>query len=490
MVSSPTNPYSDPKSAKSALLIDFGSTYTKLRAIDLDRRRILGSGQGPSTVATDVMIGMKAALADLERRLGTLPRFKYRLASSSAAGGLRMVTVGLVRELTAEAARRAALGAGARLVGTFAYHLTKSDVEKIVECRPDILLLAGGTDGGNSEVILHNARVLAASSLDCPIVYAGNRDAADEACASLAAHDVLRCGNVMPEFNVLDIEPARAVLRQVFIDRIVHAKGIDRAHDEFDQVLMPTPAAVLEGARLIADGCAGVAGLGPLLVVDPGGATTDVHSIADGAPSTETVIPMGLPEPRVKRTVEGDLGMRHNAATIIETAGIDSIAASAGLSVPCVQLLLDTFASDVERLPCNPDETAFDQALVRAAVRQAAIRHCGTVTTVYTTTGPATIQHGKDLSECATVIGTGGALVHSPDPHAVLGECLASAALPASLRPRHPRLLLDREYLLYACGLLGSVEPQAALELALAHLEPLGHNETHHERSRSGAIGA
>jgi uncharacterized protein (TIGR01319 family) len=96
----------------AALLIDFGSTYTKLRAVDLGARRVLGAGQGPSTVATDVTIGMKAALADLERRLGALPRFEYRLASSSAAGGLRMVTVGLVRELTAEAARRAALGAG------------------------------------------------------------------------------------------------------------------------------------------------------------------------------------------------------------------------------------------------------------------------------------------------------------------------------------------------------------------------------------------
>src|SRR2546423_11544933 len=108
----------------SALLIDFGSTYTKLRAVDLEHGRILGSGQGPSTVTSDIMIGMKAALTDLEKHLGELPRFKYRLASSSAAGGLRMVTVGLVRELTAEAARRAALGAGARLVGTFSYRLT------------------------------------------------------------------------------------------------------------------------------------------------------------------------------------------------------------------------------------------------------------------------------------------------------------------------------------------------------------------------------
>src|SRR5436190_11445497 len=279
----------------SALLIDFGSTYTKLRAIDLGRRRILGSGQGPSTVTSDIMIGMKAALDDLERHLGRLPRFKYRLASSSAAGGLRMVTVGLVRELTAEAARRAALGAGARLVGTFAYRLTHADVERIVTLAPDILLLAGGTDGGNSEVILHNAAALGKSALGCPIVLAGNRGATDAALALLAGKDVIVTENVMPEFNVLNIEPARVASRQVFIDRIVHAKGIDRAQAEFDQMLMPTPAAVLEGARLLADGCEGVSGLGPLLVIDPGGATTDVHSITSDEPSLPGVVVQGLP---------------------------------------------------------------------------------------------------------------------------------------------------------------------------------------------------
>lgn len=467
----------------AALLIDFGSTYTKLRAIDLEQRRILGSGQGPSTVTSDIMIGMKAALADLEKHLGHLPPFRYRLASSSAAGGLRMVTVGLVKELTAEAARRAALGAGARLVGTFAYRLTQADVERIVALAPDILLLAGGTDGGNSEVILYNAAALGKSALTCPIVLAGNRNAADQAVVLLAGREVLRCENVMPEFNVLNIEPARAAIRQVFIERIVHAKGIDRAQAEFDHVLMPTPAAVMEGARLLADGCAGVAGMGPLLIVDPGGATTDVHSVADGVPSIAGVIPQGLPEPRIKRTVEGDLGMRHNAATIVETVGLESIAAEAHLAPARVLVLLDQIARDVERLPCSADEIALDQALVCAAVQQAVTRHCGTVATVYTAVGPATVLYGKDLSGVEAVIGTGGALVHSRDPYAVLRMALASAAEPLSLRPRQPRLLLDREYLLYACGLLGSVEPQAALELALAHLEPID-SETPHERTR------
>jgi len=466
----------------AALLIDFGSTYTKLRAVDLGARRLLGSGQGPSTVATDVMMGMQAALADLERSLGELPRFSCRLASSSAAGGLRMVTVGLVRELTAEAARRAALGAGARLVGTFAYRLTTADLNAILGLSPDILLLAGGTDGGNSEVVIANAARLGKSPLVCPVVYAGNRAAADDACAALAGKTVIVTSNVMPEFGVLDIEPARAAIRRIFIDRIVHAKGIDRARAEFDAVLMPTPAAVMEGARLLADGINGHGGLGPLMVIDPGGATTDVHSVADGTPAAD-VVAVGLPEPRVSRTVEGDLGMRHNALAIADIAGLEHLAADAGLATARAAALLDAVAGNVERLPQTAEEIAFDQALARAAVKHAVARHCGTVETVHTVAGQVTVQHGKDLRRVNAVIGTGGAIVASPDPHGILTTALSDPREPLSLRPQAPRLLLDRHYLLYACGLLGTTDPRAAFELATANLEPLT-EENPHGRTR------
>jgi len=456
----------------AALLIDFGSTYTKLRALDLPARRLIGTGQGPSTVASDVMIGMRVALADLERRAGALPRFRYRLASSSAAGGLRMVTVGLVRELTAEAARQAALGAGAKLVGTFAYRLTAADLEAIAGLAPDIVLLAGGTDGGNLEVVLHNAAALGASRLACPIVYAGNRAAVDQARRSLAGKAAQFTENVMPEFNTLNIEPAREAIRRIFIERIVHAKGIDRAAAQFDQLLMPTPAAVLEGVRLLADGLPGTPGLGTVLALDPGGATTDVHSVAGNEPAPG-VLPQGLPEPRVKRTVEGDLGMRHNAQAVAQAAGIDAIAADAGLDAAQAQAMIGRLAAQADRLPATPEERALDRALARAAVGLAVRRHCGSLTTVYTPTGPVTVQHGKDLRGVRAVIGTGGVLAASTDPRAILSRALADPRAPLALMPVAPRLLLDREYLLYACGLLQSVEPQAALEIALGHLVAL-----------------
>ncbi|PWG64566.1 methylaspartate mutase accessory protein GlmL [Sediminicurvatus halobius] len=463
--------------AGHALLIDFGSTYTKLRAVDLEARRLAGSAQGPSTIATDITEGLQQALNALEARLGALPAFRHRLASSSAAGGLRMVTIGLVRDLTAEAARRAALGAGARVIGTFTHHLTRADIATITDWQPDVVLLAGGTDGGNREVILHNAAALGSAGLRCPVVLAGNRSAADEARERLGALEVRTAENVMPRHNELNIEPARAAIRQVFIDRIVEAKGIERARERLDAVLMPTPAAVLEAARLLADG-AGTdrPGLGDVLVVDPGGATTDVHSVCAGLPA-EGVIPRGLPEPRVKRTVEGDLGMRHNAATLVETVGIAAIAREAGVPEDTAEAICAGFAGAVERLPQTDAEHAVDAALARLAVGRAVARHAGTLETVYTAAGAATVQHGKNLSGVSTVIGTGGALAHARDAGSILAATAADPHDPTSLRPRAPRFLLDREYLLYACGLLASVAPETAYDLALASLEPLAGGE-------------
>ena len=456
---------------RAALLIDFGSTYTKLRAIDLDGARILGSGQGPSTVQSDVTIGMRAALADLEANLGSLPHFRYRLASSSAAGGLRMVTIGLVRELTAAAARQAALGAGAKLVGTFANKLTRRDITAIEQLSPDIILLAGGTDGGNTEVILRNAKMLAASAITAPIVYAGNRVAADDARDILSTRNLTIADNVMPELNALAIESAREAIREIFIRRIVHAKGIDRAQAMFDDVLMPTPAAVMEGARLLADGDGRHSGWGELLVVDPGGATTDVHSVARGD-STSGALQKGLPEPRVKRTVEGDLGMRHSAASVVEAAGIERIAADAHMSEADVATMLAHIAKNIEGIPETPAERAFDRALLLAAIRMAVRRHAGTIETVYTVLGAATVQHGKDLSAIETVIATGGAPIHLGEREGLLEAMRADPADPSSLRPRSPRLYLDRDYALYAVGLLSAVEPEAAFAFARRSITP------------------
>ncbi len=279
--------------------------------------------------------------------------------------------------------------------------------------------------------------------------------------------------NVMPELNELNLEPTRAAIRQVFIDRIVHAKGIDRAAAMLDEVLMPTPAAVLEGARIWSEGCGGQEGLGATLVVDVGGATTDVYSVCSGAPSQPDVIVQGLPEPFIKRTVEGDLGVRYNAPSILESVGLEALAAEAGLPPERAEALVRDVAGQVERLPANREEAALDGALARIAVRQAARRHAGSVDTVYTGTGPVTVQRGKDLREVATLIGTGGPLLQHQARHAILEAALFDEREPFSLRPRRPRMLVDRHYILYACGLLSGVAPEAALALGMKYLQPV-----------------
>jgi uncharacterized protein (TIGR01319 family) len=386
-----------------------------------------------------------------------------------------MVTIGLVRELTAEAARQAALGAGAKLCGSFAYRLTAADLAQIEALAPDVVLLCGGTDGGNRDVIVHNANAIARSALHCPVVVAGNRETTDEIVALLGCEMrlALAAANVLPAIDILDIEPARAAIRDVFMHRIVSAKGIDRARARIDRVLMPTPAAVLDGARLLADGVPGREGLGPLVVVDPGGATTDVHSIGAGEPSESGVIRYGLPEPYAKRTVEGDLGVRHNAAAIVDAIGLQRLAADADIAAPDAAALLSRFQSDVETLPSTEAEARFDDALVRAAVDIAMQRHAGTIETVYTTQGPVQVQRGKDLAAVAWLIGTGGAIVHARNPAAILGVACADARDTRSLRPRAPRLAVDGDYLLYAVGLLAQVDPVAAFDCARNHLHIL-----------------
>ena len=136
-----------------------------------------------------------------------------------------MVTSGLVPELTAEAARQASLGAGAKVLKVFSFQLTEDDLDEIRALRPDIFLLVGGTDGGNTECILHNARMLARMEFDFPVVIAGNRVAARECARILAGHDVSVCENVMPKFGVLNIEPVVELARMPRAVRVIQLRA-------------------------------------------------------------------------------------------------------------------------------------------------------------------------------------------------------------------------------------------------------------------------
>jgi len=458
---------------KAVLLIDFGSTYTKVTIVDLDSEEIVGTARAGTTIETNIMDGLKAALTQIPQPVGGW-RFVRKLACSSAAGGLKMIASGLVKELTAEAARRAALGAGARVLEVFSYELTEQDLDRIILTKPDILLLAGGTDGGNKEVILKNAEMLSKLPIGLPVVIAGNKVAAVQAADILRKRHspVVVADNVMPELGVLSVESARLAIREVFLTHIIQAKGLDKAEEYLERIMMPTPSAVLSAAELLAQGHSSEPGLGELMIVDVGGATTDVHSIAKGDPSKPGVMLKGLPEPYAKRTVEGDLGMRYSSEALVETAGI-RLRDYLSWTEDQITQQLNLYKEDPWRIPETAEEAKFDVAMGRMAVGLAVDRHVGTIEVVYTPFGASYIQNGKDLTPLAVVIGTGGVLLHHLDPLEILRGAVFNSEEPTILKPQNPVFYLDKEYILAAMGLLREVSPQVALRIMKKYIVKL-----------------
>lgn len=444
---------------RAVLAIDFGSTYTKVAAVDVANGEILGVAQSGTTAAADIGIGLGHAVQRLREKVGAV-EFLERYACSSAAGGLRMIASGLVPSLTAEAAKRAALGAGAKVVRTFSYELTRDDLAEIARLKPDILLLTGGTDGGNRDNILSNARALASLPAAFPVVVAGNRAVRDECVRFLreAGCEAIPCENVMPFFNQLNIEPAQAVIRELFLRRIIAAKGLTKAQALIDGILMPTPAAVLAALELFSKDA------GELVAVDLGGATTDVYSITAGHPTKAGTVMKGLPEPYAKRTVEGDIGMRFSARGVVEGVGMGALVASSGRTEAEVEAWLE----EIERSPGVLAETEaqreIDRALASRAIELGLVRHAGEIEQVYTPMGVAYQQTGKDLTRVKTIVLTGGALVHAEDPCGIARRAL-SGDHPSSLMPRDAVPVLDRRYILFAMGLISQKYPELARTL-------------------------
>jgi len=448
------------------LFIDFGSTYTKVVAIDLGEEEIISTVRVPSTVDTDITLALDEALKQIadSTGIGDLEK-KEALACSSAAGGLRMVCSGFVPDYTSKAANHAALGAGAKVTACYSYKLTEQEIREIEAAAPDIVLISGGTDGGDEQVIIHNARMFSKTSGSISnVIIAGNKTTYDEIRSIFKDNgkNVIYTSNVMPEIGVLDVTPCNREIRNLFMKNIIEAKGIARAKSIIKDVIMPTPSAVLEAAKLVAEGCEGVSGMGELIVIDPGGATTDVHSIAKGQPSRGDTVVVGLPEPYLKRTVEGDLGIKHNIDTLVQLLE--------GREVP-------TDFTDIVKgfhdgkLPDTEEEFACHRLLAGVMVEVAMTRHAGKIEIINTPTGEKVIQHGKDLTGIATVIGTGGPIIFSDNPREILKGVLFRKEDVFSLKPKKPKFYLDEDYIFFAVGLLSQVEPEKALNIAKKYLK-------------------
>jgi uncharacterized protein (TIGR01319 family) len=402
--------------------VDVGSTYTKAALVDLDRGRLVRRAEVPTTSATDVLEGLDAAVTAVGGSGSPL------YVCSSAGGGLRLAVVGYEQLVTAEAGHRVGLSAGAQVVHVAAGRLDAAAITGLRAARPDVILLVGGTDGGDADTLLHNAHRLGTARVRVPVVVAGNADARPAAVAGLLAGGVpaSEAANVLPRIGVLDPGPARAAIRAVFLQHVIGGKRLSKGKRFASLVRAATPDAVLAAVELLADRT----GKG-VLVVDVGGATTDVYSALVPDPESENGPQRDVAGTLWRsRTVEGDLG----------------VAAGAGGTVA---------AAAAERLPAPAGDRDLAATAARIGLRRHARGHAA---------GPGLPRvGGRDLRDVRLVVGSGGVLRHGGGSYvldAVLGDTAGGWAA-----PRSARTTVDDQYVLAAAGLLAIDHGHAAAAL-------------------------
>ncbi|SCG54682.1 glutamate mutase L [Micromonospora halophytica] len=440
-----------------AVCADVGSTYTKVAVVDLDGGVLVAGASAPTTVGTDVLHGLHAAVAAATDGLGVSDVPWY--VCSSAGGGLRLAVVGFEPLVTAQAGRRVGLSAGANVVHVAAGRLGGADLTALRAARPDVVLLVGGTDGGDADTLRHNATRLARARWRVPTVLAGNVEVRDEVRALLASAGVpvTVADNVLPRIGVLAPVSARAAIREVFLRHVIGGKKLSRGGRFARLVRAATPDAVLTGVEVLADAVGG-----DLVVLDVGGATTDVYSVLtpderDSGPGREVAGTLWR-----ARTVEGDLGMRWSAPGVVRAAAEERLLAVGEQDVLAPEAAVR--AADPGFLPGDDAGRAVDARIAGLAATVALRRHAR---------GAATGERaGRDLRDVRLVVGSGGVLRHAPsaDAAGVLAGVLADHAGGWPV-PRAARAVVDVDYVLAAGGLLAAEHPGAARALLCRHLE-------------------
>ncbi len=440
----------------AVVCVDFGSTFTKASVVDLVEGRITAQASHPTTIDTDVLDGYDACLAELvaqDARAGAAEV----LACSSAGGGLRIAVVGNEELVTAEAGKRVALSSGGKVVAVFSAS-RGDDLAGVGDVHPDVVLLTGGTDGGNAEALLDCARRLVAGGWRGPVVVAGNVDARREVAAVLGDLPHVLADNVVPRIGTLTPAGARSAIREMFLVHVIGGKHLSARADFTAMVRGATPDVVLTGVELLARGLDSThPGAGDVVVVDVGGATTDVHSVVELDPEDAGLGREVVATTPVTRTVEGDLGMRWSAVTTVEQAGLDELAEAAVRR-----------HDDPAFLPADDAEADVDEAIARAAIGLALRRHAGRSKVVVSPEGRVVERTGKDLREVDLLVGSGGVL-RAGRP-GVAERVFAGSTGPDLAGgwqlPRAPRLVVDTDYVLAAAGLLAVTHPRTAHRLA------------------------
>lgn len=440
-----------------AVCADVGSTCTKVAVVDLDDGRLVATATQPTTVGTDVLHGLDAAVGRATVGLPAASSMPWYVCSS-AGGGLRLAVVGYEELVTAQAGHRVGLSAGARVVHVAAGRLDGAGLAALRAARPDVVLLVGGTDGGDAEVLTHNASRLARARWRIPVVLAGNGDVRESLTGLLAERGVpvTAADNVLPRIGVLRPGPAREAIRAVFLRHVIGGKRLSRGRRFAGLVRAATPDAVLTGVELLADHLGG-----DLLVVDVGGATTDVYSAltpdeSAGGPGVAAAGTLWR-----ARTVEGDLGMRWSAPGVVEAAAAERLLTEAervALVGPAA-----VRAADPGRLAVGGAEWAVDERIAALAATVAVRRHVRG--------GSVGERAARDLRDVRLLVGSGGVLRHAEPARAaaVLDAVLTDHAGGWAL-PRAAGRAVDVDYVLAAGGLLAAEHPGAAVALLRRHL--------------------
>jgi uncharacterized protein (TIGR01319 family) len=398
------------------LVAEIGSTTTVVNAftdINTENPIFWGQGQAPTSVLDgDVRAGLQSAIDDLCVKKG-VERIEYgeMIATSSAAGGLKMTVHGLVYDMTAKAAKEAALGAGGIIHVITAGRLRRTDLKKIQEIQPNLILIAGGVDYGERETALYNAEMIRSLNLNTPVIYAGNCENHEEIELIFDEESGVKLyivDNVYPKIDDLNVEPCRKVIQDAFEAHIIHAPGMEHVRDMVTGPIIPTPGAVMECTKLLNEY------IGNVITLDVGGATTDLHSVTeDGEQISKILI---HPEPKGKRTVEGDLGVFVNMANIVELIGENK------LREELSDIDLDAVMQSYKAVPKTPEEIKFVERLTKEAVCQAVSRHAGRIRYIYGPGGRNTVAEGKDLTQVKYIVGTGGALTRLPSRVDIIKE--------------------------------------------------------------------
>jgi len=336
-----------------AVCVDVGSTWTKAALVHADGT-VAGFAEHPTTV-DDVLSGMDAAVRAVSAATRAVD--PALLVCSSAGGGLRLAVVGNERLAATEVGHEVAMSAGCRVVHVHGGRLGPSDVRQLRAARPGALLVVGGADGDDPAVLLHNVGRLALARVRFPIVLAGNADARADALALLraAGRTVTACENVAPSRDRLVPDPARAALARLYLRHTLGTRGPAVAPRFRREVRHVTPDAV---GRATAE----LVRLHRVLtvVVDVGCTTTAVHSVAPGTD-------------RIRRTVEGDLGVRACAEGVLDSGQVEEIIdpVEADLLRPTVLRV----AGEVGYVPRSPGGAAEDRRIAAVAAVVALRRH-------------------------------------------------------------------------------------------------------------------